>query len=323
MGDNTLQGGTDVITTDEITEQDGVAQSSPFAKAQFIKAGYGTDGKLWSVTENRGLPTGAAYMDVPLVAGQTTFTTAANGTAIDTLGFNWATIQMTAGYTSMTALTVQGSNDNVNWVTLAMCPVGSTGTGITTALGIVAAMYHGPIPCRYIRFVPVGAGGGGTLTLSIRLLGEALVLNSQGVNAGGTVTIGGLNTGVAPAISNAAMTLGTASGNAWQYRATGTALLALGTALAAVAAQMPYITDMHMSVWGVSAVPWQARIVAAAAALGEVNLTCPPNDSVSRVFRHPYKPMSTINNILQSAVNPIGTAAGTWELIVNGYYQTG
>jgi hypothetical protein len=327
MSDNTAQGGNDTIHTDEIINLNGVTVSDG-AKAQRVKVGFGADGFLKDVHDGQGLPTGAAYLDVPLVANQTTFTNAVNGTAIDTLGFNWAAIQMSAGYTGMTALTIQGSNDNTNWITLAVTPVGATGTGLSTALGIAAAIWHGPIPTRYIRFVPVGAGSGLTLTLNIRLLGEAMVLNSQGVNAGGTITTGGFSTGVANAISNAAMTVGVGTGNSFQARVTGTidqaAAAIAGVAQASVFA---YVTEIHCSTWGAAAgaapTPRRFQLLAAASALGEHNLVCPPNETVERMFRNPWKIASAVNIALNLAVTSmIAANAGNWEIVLHGYYNS-
>jgi hypothetical protein len=220
-----------------------------------------------------------------------------------------------------TGLVMQGSNDIAftNPVTVALSPAGSTSSGITTSLGIANGLFTGPIPARYIRFLPTGFTSG-TQTILAYMSAIPGAMPSIGANMSGSISSWG--TSVAPGISNGVNALGTSTGNLWQARFTGTADLALGTALAAVAAQIPYVTEIHSSVWGAGATPRQIRVVAAANALLEQNLVCPANDSRERIFRNPWKPMSSINNILQIAVTSIGAFVGNWEVVLAGYYQT-
>lgn len=93
-------------------------------------------------------------------------TTIFNSTAID-FGFNQlASAQVSWTGTPTGTLTVQGSNDNVNWITL-------TATGITSPAGGASSTFVTVGPggnivnnmTNYIRFVYTNASGSGTMTM--------------------------------------------------------------------------------------------------------------------------------------------------------------
>ena len=323
MADNTQQGGNDLIVTDEITEIDGVAQSSPFAKAQFIKPGYGLDGKLWTVNDNRGLPIDAA------TAALTTLTINAlsafpSGVGLDTAGYQWATVEVSAGYVGETSLTAQCSIDGVNWFSWQLINVTSTRTAMSSSLGITSAMFHGPIPGRYIRFNPAGAYTSGSQTVKVLLTSIPVMSQTLGVSA----ALDTIASNIAPAIATSPVTMATGTGNSFQYRVTGTIDQA-ATAITgfAVSGQFAYVTEIRCSTWGAAAgaapTPRRFQLVAASSALIEHNLVCPPNETIERVFRTPWKVASASNIALNLAVTSmVAAAAGNWEIIVSGYYQT-
>jgi len=151
-------------------------------------------------------------------------------------------------------------------------------------------------------------------------LAEALVRNSQGVNA--AAALNSIAASVAPAIADSALAIGTSSGNGFQVRATSTADQAATLLVPAVSGQFPYITGIHCSVQGSGATARRVQLVAAATALIEQNVVCPPNDSVSRMFRNPWKPSSASNVAVNLAVTGVVSATGVWDVVVEGYYQS-
>jgi hypothetical protein len=322
VADNTSQGGLDTIATDELVTQNGVSVSGAGIKVQRVKPGYGLPDDFTDVSVQNGLPVDSSESLMQTVV----LNSAAASGIIDTTGFSWISVQVGTGMVGQTALVMQASNDIAfpNPVNAALSPAGSTGSGITTALGIVNGIFTGPIPARYIRFLPTGFTSG-TQTLLLYMQSMSSQMPSIGANAAAAIT--SFSTGVAPAISNSPLALGTGTGNAFQVRATGSADQAATSILGAVAAQMPYVTEIYCSTWGAAAgaapTPRRFQVIGAASALLEHNLVCPPNDCVERKFRHPWKPFSAINQVLNVAVTSmVAAASGNWEILISGYYAT-
>jgi len=333
MPDNTQQGsGLDLITSDVITLRNGVVDSEG-AKAQVIKTGYGPDGELWDVTPNNGLPVDSAeslLLTLPITSASAT-------AAIDTTGYSWLSLQVGNGYVGQTGLTLQASNDQVTWFTVALSPSSATSSGLTGSMGITTNLFHGPIPARFIRFLPAGAYTSGTQTLVLYMQALPGMMNAAGVNA--SATIAGWGTSVAPGISNGVNSLGVATGNLFQARASSSADQVATAIVAAVATQIIYVTDIYWSIWGAAAAtntPRLFQLLASANATPagfQHNILAHPsaggalaaNNGISgeRHFRNPWKVASAVNAALNLAVTSIPTpVVGNWEVIVEGYYQS-
>ena len=314
MADNSTQGGLDLIATDELVTLNAVSVSGSGIKAQRVKPGYGVDGDFTDVSVANGLP-----VDSSESAMQTIVLNSASPSAtIDTTGFSWMSIQVGVGMAGQTQLNGQFSNDGATWFNAAFSPTGATSSGISTSLGITTGLWEGPIAGRFLRFLPTGFTSG-TQTILVYMQSLPGVMPSIGANISGA-SISSFSTSVAPAIGTAALTLGTAAANGFQVRATGTTTLGATQLLAAVATQMPYVTEIHWTFAGTGNPI--LTILAAANGLAQQEIVMEPNKSDSRVFRNPWKPMSTINNILNYTITGTVTT-GTWYFNVHGFYQTG
>jgi hypothetical protein len=245
-------------------------------------------------------------------------TSASPTTPIDTTGFSWLSLQVGAGYVGQTSLTLQASNDQVTWFSVALSTSSATSSGLSTSMGITTNLFSGPIPARFLRFAPGGTYTSGTQTLVLYMQSLPGVLQSSGSNS----NISAIGNNVAPSVALTQLTIGSGTSNGFQIRASSSADQAAATLIAAVGGQMPYITGIHCSVYGSGATPRQFRLVGAASALIEHNVACPANDGVDRMFRNPWKPVSAVNTAINLAVTSIGAAAGTWDIVVEGYYQT-
>ena len=313
MADNTAQGGLDLIATDELVTLNAVSVSGSGIKAQRVKPGYGVDGDFTDVSVANGLPVDSSESAMTTVV----LNSASPSAVIDTTGFSWMSIQVGTGMTGQTQLNGQFSNDQVTWFNAAFSPTGATSSGISTSLGITTGLWQGPIAGRFFRLAPTGFTSG-TQTVLVYMQSIPGMMPSIGANISGA-SISSFSTSVAPAIGTAALTLGTAAANGFQVRATGTTTLGATQLLAAVATQMPYVTEIHWSYSGTGNPI--LNIVAAANALISQEIVMAPNASDSRIFRNPWKPMSSINNILNYSIT--GSVTGTWYFNVHGYYQTG
>jgi len=315
MADDTLQYGTaDTISTDHLTQLNGspVTQTPTSPKAQRVKVGYGDDGSLRDVSPLFPLPVAPGQSaDIPLVINSLAPTT-----AVDCLGYRWVSVQMTAGYVGMTSLTVQVSNDGTTWFSMVLTPTSSGTTGITSSIGIAAGLFHGPISGRYIRFNPAGTYSSGSCTLLVQLSTIPLVMNSQGVSA----NISSVSSAIFPAVGLSTFVIGTAAGNAFQTRQTGSADQATTTFMALVSGQMMYITELHWSVWGAGSTDRQLVLVSNGSPLGQQDIYMNANKSDSRVFRNPWKPASATGIALNYSVTSVGAAAGNWFVVAHGYY---
>jgi hypothetical protein len=304
MADDTLQYGTaDTISTDHLTNLNGtpITPGPTTPKAQRVKVGYGDDGVFRDVSSLFPLPVG------PGTSALITQTiNSLNPTAqIDTAGYSWATVQMSAGYVGMTSLTAQVSNDGATWFSWAMAGAGDTSSGINSSLGTAAKQWHGPIPGRFIRFNPAGAFSSGSCVLQIYLTSTPLVLNTQGANANVTNRI-------APSY-----TIGTASGNVFQLRTTGTGTVSATQLLAGVSSLTIYVTDISWANFGAGAADTMLSLIAASSASGGEDLVLKANQSDTRTFLTPWKISTTTNIALNYAIS---TASTTWFFTIHGFY---
>lgn len=282
------------------------------------KIGYDSGGAYKDVTPNVGLPIQSAG---PAVIVQQ-FTTNTRGATIDTLGYSWVTVQMTAGYTGMTGLTATINNDGGgSWFNLALANTSSTSSGITTSLGTSATMWHGPLPARYLSFIPSTAGSSGTMTLTIYLSSIPLAFNTVGTNTSLT------NAGVGTIMGTGGITVGTASGQAFQRRQTGSATQAATAIVAAATGVFAFVTDIFWTTPGASPTNDLTLTLAASATpdpttpvAGGHTILTKGGTSDERHFRNPWK-ISTANNTALN-LTVAGTVSGTWEVIVDGYFST-
>jgi hypothetical protein len=138
-------------------------------------------------------------------------------------------------------------------------------------------------------------------------------MNSSGNNS----NLAAIGSTVAPAIANSPLTIGTGTGQGFQPRTTGSATQTAIALLAAISGQFVYITDIHWTYIGTGNPI--LTLVANANGLQQQDIFMETNKSDSRVFRNPWKTMSTSNNALNYAIS--GTFTGTWTFNVHGYYQ--
>lgn len=140
------------------------ANSSPVTLASDnngpVKVGDGTN--TVNVLKSDGtaagqssLLTGSAYLDVSF----TTTTVQAVGTT-DVANYSWVSVHITSQGTSST-VNFQGSNDNINWVSVVMSANASQSNAMTSSETSVA-IRDGPLHFRYFRLNVTGISAGTT-----------------------------------------------------------------------------------------------------------------------------------------------------------------
>ena len=131
MADNTLQGGTDLISTDELTLLNGGAVSG--FKVQRVKVGYGVDGSLQDVTSAAPLPmTNIADVDNTATGSLA----AAAATVVLTIsGKSSASVQLSGTWVG--TVTFEGTVDGTTWNNVnAVAATTSTPQPTTTVNGL-------------------------------------------------------------------------------------------------------------------------------------------------------------------------------------------
>ncbi len=223
MTDNTTlnaMAGGDVIATDDIG---GV-------KHQRVKVGHGSDGayadasaaaplpvRLSDGTNQASVIAGDAGQNANAVAGAfkavafTTTTVQAVG-ATDVGNYRWVSVHITSQGTSST-VTFQGSNDGVNWVSVALLTSTSTAGPVVTSTTAVAGL-HGPLGFRHFRLNVTGISAGTTAGVIVfhavpaALQGSAVsVTNTPSVTVSGTP---GVNVASGTSIASAKVNVTTA-----------------------------------------------------------------------------------------------------------------
>jgi hypothetical protein len=184
-------------------------------------------------------------------------------------------------------------------------------------------MFHGPIPGRYIRFLPVGNYTSGSTVIQVLLTSIPGALNSVGTNSSIT------NAGIGYVVGTGSATIGTSTNQVFQTRVTGSAAVATAVHpnLGAVSGQFIHITDIFWSMSsGVAGTDDRLVNLAAVSSPsgGQDFLMRAPGTTVNdvngwRQFRDPWK-ISTVNNVgLNYTIG--GTATGTYYLSIHGYYS--
>ncbi len=90
----------------------------------------------------------------------TTTTVQAVGST-DALNYRWVSVHIT-GQGGSSTVTFQGSNDNTNWVSIALQTVGSGLGGPEATSSTTTGVWYGPINTRYIRLNVTGIASGTT-----------------------------------------------------------------------------------------------------------------------------------------------------------------
>jgi hypothetical protein len=98
-----------------------------------------------------------SYLEVPF-----TTTTVQPVVSVDAANYRWASVHIVTQGTSST-ITFQGSNDNTNWVSVALQSQANVGVTIpAVSTTSAAAIYAGPINYRYFRLNVTGISAGTT-----------------------------------------------------------------------------------------------------------------------------------------------------------------
>ena len=126
--------------------------------------------------------------------------------------YRWVSVHMTAIYTGLTSVTFQGSNDNVNWVSVTLASVAAS---IIPAITMTTTgLFYGPLNYLYFRLSFAGARTAGTSTgvIAFSTMPGALttiapnVVTGQpvaGLKSNNAVVPAATNLGVLPALANA------------------------------------------------------------------------------------------------------------------------
>lgn len=308
MADNTAQGGTDTIATDDIS---GV-------KHQRVKVEYGADGSATDVAAATPLPVrvGDGTTQTDILAGDTgqnslitsgarkeitfSLTAAGGSTAWDVSNYRWVSVHITTAYTTMTSLTFQVSNDNTNWSAAALVNVSSTASAASSATASTNAVYHGPISARYFRLSAAGTYTSGATAGVIEFSANPGALVSTGVLA----TLTG-------ALALTATT-GNATGNINTARVTGTGTASATQIVAAPGASLSiYVTGVYWTNTG-AADSLMTLLPASGTAVHDFLAKLATSDG--RTFPTPWK--LAANTALQYTV---GTATTTWYLTCHYY----
>lgn len=120
----------------------------------------------------------------------TTTTVQAVGTT-DVSNYNWVSVHVTSNGTSSIG-TFQVSNDNTNWLSLALqLSSSTTGTNGSATFNVTNVGYHGPIPFRYFRINVTGISAGTTAgTIEFKALPLGFTATNVGASQVGTWTAG-------------------------------------------------------------------------------------------------------------------------------------
>jgi hypothetical protein len=168
VADNTTQGGSDTIATDDLTTLNGGAVSG--VKAQRVKVGYGSDGSLRDVDTSNGLP----IQGVQDAAVTGTITTAAgNSTSVAVTSRNIVTFYVVlTGTTPVDRFQLQASPDGgTTWFPISAVDNATGRAGTTWTLsgaGSVASYDTAVGGFTHVRIANQAISGtGATLTYGV------------------------------------------------------------------------------------------------------------------------------------------------------------
>ncbi len=159
-------------------------------------------------------------------------------TATDVSNYRWVSVQVAAIGSSPT-VTFQGSNDNVNFVSVALMSAGTT-SGAANLTTAATGISHGPINFRYFR---LNISATGVTSGAIEFFGAASAMQSMGITGSLSVTQSGTwtvqpgNTANTTAwFMNAGQVAGTAT-------AVNTGTASAGTQRVVLATDQPALTN--------------------------------------------------------------------------------
>jgi hypothetical protein len=131
--------------------------------------------------------------------------------ATDAQNYNWVSVQIVTQGGSST-VTFQGSNDNTNWVSMALTISTNIGSSIPVISSTAASTYQGGLPYRYFRLNVTGIASGTTAgVIAFKALG-APPNNPHFINSFGAGTTGPMKA------EDAAHASGDQGIPAWQIR---------------------------------------------------------------------------------------------------------